>query len=705
MTQALSQAPAPRSQTGAGASHFRLDIQGLRTIAVGAVVLFHLWPLRLAGGFVGVDVFFVISGFLITGHLLREVNQTGSIRLGRFWSRRIARLLPDSFLVLLVVAVATFVIVPKDQWTDYFSQIRASALYFENWQLAWDSVDYMAMDSQPTAVQHYWSLSVEEQFYAVWPLLIVLALFVVKRFAPMYKAHTVLLILLSAVVAASLWYSIVATNRQQSWAYFASFTRVWEFAAGGIVALTASLVGRQALGSLGTALAGWMGVALIIWSAFAYSGATMFPGYAALIPVVGTMLVLYFGNSTSSWSPRTFLSLRPMVWIGGISYAVYLWHWPLVVMVPFVTGHQLTTVEKLAIGVVTLVLAQASTRLVEDPMRRGRLLGVPARAFAFAIVGAVIFVSITAVGSWQLARAKEAAELAVAERAGQPCIGPSALDPTNGCGDPMGTGEYLITPEVVAAQNEDVPFKECQAGGSQPTAIKCELGVDPQKATRHLALVGDSHATHWAPGFDEVANARGWTVDTFFKSSCPLVLSRRGTDLEKTREAGDSCEVWSREVLTRILRSDADTVVLSSYQSAYTWNARDDGLGSANPVEGFATVFEQIADSGKEVVVIKAIPRTFGSPVPGCLVENGRSAESCGLAREEALPDDQMEQAVQMLDRPDVRLVNLDDQFCDSTWCYPVVGDVVVYRDYSHLAPNYAKLLMPWVLPTLEDTR
>ena len=705
MTQALSQAPAPRSQTGAGASHFRLDIQGLRTIAVGAVVLFHLWPLRLAGGFVGVDVFFVISGFLITGHLLREVNQTGSIRLGRFWSRRIARLLPDSFLVLLVVAVATFVIVPKDQWTDYFSQIRASALYFENWQLAWDSVDYMAMDSQPTAVQHYWSLSVEEQFYAVWPLLIVLALFVVKRFAPMYKAHTVLLILLSAVVAASLWYSIVATNRQQSWAYFASFTRVWEFAAGGIVALTASLVGRQALGSLGAALAGWMGVALIIWSAFAYSGATMFPGYAALIPVVGTMLVLYFGNSTSAWSPKAFLSLRPMVWIGGISYAVYLWHWPLVVMVPFVTGHQLTAFAKIAIGIATLVLAQISTKFVEDPMRRGRLLGIPSRAFAFAIVGAIIFVGITGIGSWQLAREKEIAELAVSERIAQPCIGPSALDPTNGCGDPMGTGEYLVTPEAVATQNEDVPFKECQVGIRTSDVIECVLGVDPSEATRHLMLVGDSHATQWAPGLSEAAHEHVWTVDTFMKSSCPLTLSRRVLNSEQTSEAGDSCEAWSTEVLERVKQSDADTVVLTSYQSAYEWAERTDVSGYGDPVDGFAAVFAQIADTGKDVVVIKAVPRTAGGPVPGCLLSNSRTLESCGLLRKDALPEDYMAAAVEKLDRPDVRIVDLDDQFCDHTWCYPVVGDVVVYRDYSHLAPDYAKLLMPWVLPALEGAQ
>ena len=702
MTQTLTQPPAPTTRTGVGRSHFRLDLQGLRTIAVGAVVLFHLWPLRMPGGFIGVDVFFVISGFLITGHLLREVNQTGSLRLGRFWSRRIARLLPDSFLVLLLVAVATFTIVPKDLWTDYFAQIRASALYYENWQLAWDSVDYMAINSQSTAVQHYWSLSVEEQFYAVWPLLIVLALFIVKRFIPAYKAQTVLLVLLSAVFAGSLWFSIVATSRQQSWAYFASFTRVWEFALGGIVALTAWLIGRRALGSPGAALAGWLGIALIIWSAFAYSGATIFPGYAALVPVLGTMLVLYFGNSTSALAPKAFLSLRPMVWIGGISYAVYLWHWPLIVMVPFVTGHPLNAPEKLAIGAVTLVLAQFSTKFVEDPMRRGRLLGVPRRAFAFAIAGAVVFVAITALGTWQLAREKEAAEQAVAEQASQPCIGPLALDPAGNCGDPMGTGEYLVSPEIVAAQNEDVPFKECQATGSSPAVVECSLGVELEMASRHLVLAGDSHATHWAPGMDQAAVENGWTVDTFMKSSCPLTLSRRVLDNEQTSEAGDSCEAWSNEVLEKITHSEADTVILSSYQSAYKWTARVDAPEYGDPVDGFAAAFAQIADSGKQVVVIKAVPRTFGDSVPGCLVANGRSVVDCGASRGEALPEDLMAEAVEMLDRPDVTIVNLDEQFCDDTWCYPVVGDVVVYRDYSHLAPNYAKLLMPWVLPALQ---
>lgn len=679
----------------AAPAHFRDDIQGLRTLAVAVVVLFHLWPNRMSGGYVGVDVFFVISGFLITGHLLREATLTGTVNLTRFWARRIARLLPASFLVLALVLIATFLVVPQGLWPNYFAQIRASALYFQNWELAWSSVDYMAIGSDPTAVQHYWSLSVEEQFYLVWPTLLVLALYFSRRKRGHTRSSRALLVLLIAVFALSFAFSIVETQQRQSWAYFASFTRVWEFAVGGIVALAIPALSRGWLHSIGGALAGWVGIGLIVWAAFSYSSQTLFPGYAAAAPVVGAALLLLFGNSPNRISPRTFLSLRPAVWVGNISYSVYLWHYPLIVLVPVVTLRDLSTADKAMIIAVTLLAAQLSTRYLENPLRNGALRARPA-AFTFAIVGGAIFLGATAAGYALLQRDIQVNQERAAELVQKGCVGPAALDPARDCGEPMGPGDYVLEPEIVMANNEDVPYKQCQQGITAAEVLDCHIGVDEDGSKRKVILAGDSHATHWAPSIAAYAEKNGWSVEGYFKASCPISKSRRVLEAEQTSEAQDSCEAWTEEVLARITQSDADTVVLTSYQSAYDWGG--DRVGDyADPVQGFAALFEQIADSGKQVVVIKAVPRTQGAPVPGCLMTHGRDVQACGLSRAEALPDDKMALAVKELNRDDVQLIDLDDQFCDAEWCYPVVGDVVVYRDYSHLTPEYAELLAPWV--------
>lgn len=692
---------------------FRLDIQGLRAVAVGAVLLFHLWPNRVPGGFVGVDVFFVISGFLITGHLLREVTATGTVNLPRFWSRRVARLLPDAFLVLAATMVATFLLVPRAVWGDYFSQIRASALYFENWQLAWDAVDYMAIGADATAVQHYWSLSVEEQFYLVWPVLIVVALMVVAWLSRRANASAfsgngslprrVILALMSAILVASLTYSVFKTSVDSAWAFFSSFTRAWEFALGGIVALTVPLVSRVFRDSLAAALLAWVGLIMVVTAAMAYSEQTPFPGYAALLPTVGTSMLLAFGDGASRFGVRALLSWRPMVWLGGVSYAVYLWHWPLIILTPFATHTPLTMWQKVAIGAVTLVLAQLSTRFIEDPLRRGRPLARPGRAFTFAAVGGLVFVLCVAGAQWSLNREAARQSSLVAERVGDPCVGPGALDPNNRCSSIMGDGPYLVSPEVVALQNKGAELGECQQNGKVADVRTCQIGAAGEAAKFEVIVAGDSHATQWFPGFEEAGTRDGWRVTTFSKSGCPVSMSSRVLDVEETTDNRESCDQWVDDVIEQIIDSDADVVVLTSYQSAYEWDQKVDGSGTEDPVEGFAQAMEAIADSGKKVVVIKAVPRTNGTYVATCLEKNGRSLEQCGVSREEGLPPDLMEQAVEHLDRPDVTLVDLDDQFCDEDWCYPVVGDVVVYRDYSHISAEWSRLLAPFIMTEVES--
>ena len=276
---------------------YRPEVQGLRALAVGLVVLYHLWPDRLTGGYVGVDVFFVISGYLITSHLQRELQATGSIQLKRFWARRIRRLLPASLLVLAVSAVGVVALLPATVWMQSARQIGAAALYVQNWALAGDAVDYMAADNVPTVAQHYWSLSVEEQFYLVWPVLIlVLARWSWRsrgrRAAP---GRGMLVPGLVVLALASLAWSVVATATDRSAAYFVTPTRVWEFAAGALLAL----LGVARLGpSRGAGLAlGRAGRDRRVRAAVRRRHA--FPGWIALVPVLGTVAVIAAGTTAA----------------------------------------------------------------------------------------------------------------------------------------------------------------------------------------------------------------------------------------------------------------------------------------------------------------------------------------------------------------------------------------------------------------------
>ena len=272
----------------------RWDVQGLRAFAVLAVVLYHLWPQRLPGGFVGVDVFFVISGYLITGHLLREQARSGRIALGAFWARRAKRLLPGAFLTIAATGAAVLALVPSTLWGQYGRELIASTVYVQNWQLASDSVDYLASDNQPSPFQHFWSLSVEEQFYIALPLLLVLLAALLRRtgrHAPVTTAR----VLLGAVVVLSFAWCVVETRTAPGIAYFSTATRAWEFALGGLASTLTLSRPVTARASAIRTLGAWLGVAGLVGSLWVITPSTPFPGAAALLPVVSAALVVSFG--------------------------------------------------------------------------------------------------------------------------------------------------------------------------------------------------------------------------------------------------------------------------------------------------------------------------------------------------------------------------------------------------------------------------
>src|SRR5215212_8279567 len=359
-------------------SRFRADVEGLRAVAVLAVVVYHAGLSQVRGGFVGVDVFYVLSGFLITGLLWEELQTTAGLRLGAFYGRRARRLLPAAVLVLMVTLAASWVWLSPLQARGAARDAAAAALYVANYRFALQRTDYLA-DASPSPLQHYWSLGVEEQFYLLWPLLLLVVFLAGRRLR--VRSPAVAAAALVPVGVGSFALSLRLTVVAQPWAFFSLPTRAWELAAGGLVALAASRLAR--LPGLAAATLGWLGLEAILWSITRFGPSTPFPGAAALFPVAGTAAVLAAGCAAPRLGPSLLLGRWPLQLGGRLSYAWYLWHWPLLVLAPAVVGHPLSPVPRLGLAAAGGLLAAATVRLVENPVRfLARLAARPSRSLA-----------------------------------------------------------------------------------------------------------------------------------------------------------------------------------------------------------------------------------------------------------------------------------------------------------------------------------
>ncbi|MBM7829599.1 peptidoglycan/LPS O-acetylase OafA/YrhL [Agromyces cerinus] len=328
-------------------------------------MLHHGWPAVAPAGYMGVDVFFVVSGFLITGLLLRDAERRGRISLRTFYLRRARRILPAALIVLAAVSVLTIALVPQREWRSWFREIVASALYYENWQLAIDSQIPRRADLESTPVQHFWSLSVEEQFYLFWPLLLIVAIWFAARRG--VGSRRVLLPLLGAVTAASFVHCIVLTVQEPALAYFSTFTRMWEFGVGGLLALVAAtpLRGHEPL----RAAVSIAGLVVIVVPIVAFRSPDYFPGAIVLAPVVGTLAVIWAGMPQLAWSPARLAALPPVQWMGDVSYSLYLWHWPIFMFVPYLTGLPSPPWLMVLLVAFSFLVAGLSKRYIEDPFR------------------------------------------------------------------------------------------------------------------------------------------------------------------------------------------------------------------------------------------------------------------------------------------------------------------------------------------------
>lgn len=679
---------------------FRADIQALRAVAVGLVVLNHLWPSRMTGGFVGVDVFFVISGFLITTHLVKELSATSKISLAKFYARRIKRLLPAAFLVLAVSSVAVFLWVPYAHWAATARETMMSVLYVENWSLAAQSVDYSALNNQATVAQHYWSLSVEEQFYIFWPLALYGLYHLGRKLGAPRRA---LLLGMAAMGLGSLAFSIYFTDTSPSPAYFATPVRVWEFACGGLLGLLASrIMPTRGLGSA-LAAAGWVAIA---GAALTFSPATQFPGWTAMLPVAGTLAVIAGGMNQASSPLNAVVAWKPVQLVGDVSYSIYLWHWPMIVVAPFILSTPLNSWHKVAIALLCLPLAWATKTLVEDKGKSWRIMGTRPRA-TFAAMGAGIVILGLVSGGLVLGAGsrQDQALLVSAQLLQNPCAGPAALPVSDKCPDPLGPATSTVMGD---ANRYYASAPECVVDPSRkPPGVKVVAVCDysgGRKDAESVWLTGDSHAEQWKLAVLELAKANHWKLNYSLLGGCPVAdvnfTGYRGNKDEKVTQA---CMEGARSIAAMIEEERPSKVFYSIFARE---ELIDDGSGRSQEdqyVQALPKFWNRWAEAGSTVVVLADPPLNGSIRDTNCVALKPEDPLSCAVDRKKAHPADPLVAAAKAVKSERVKLVDLTDHFCDQNLCYAVVGRMPVYFDPDHLNGEFSTLMAPFIARRLAE--
>ena len=690
----------------------RSDIEGLRAVAVLLVLLFHAGVPGMGGGYVGVDVFFVISGFLITSLMLTEREESGRVSLAGFYSRRIRRILPMASLVAVATLAASWVWLEPLRLTGLSTDVLASAGFSSNFVFASRGADYLQSTLPPSPLQHFWSLAVEEQFYVVWPALVALVCTgVAASRASLVRARVA--VLAAVTVVASFAACMVQMSSSQVLAFYRPHTRAFELAAGALLACVPASGG--AMMRRIEAVLSWCGLVAVIGCAFIFDGNTRFPGPWAAVPVVAAVLVLR-GGDTTNWSPDVLLRFRPLQWMGSRSYSSYLWHWPVIVIAAASIGRDLSVSEGLVCLAMAIALAELSYRFLENPVRRRHdLLG--ARAFAF---GAAMLLVVAAVGA--VARANPP-DLATGPDATTPQITltsttvPETPQPGESTVPPVDSTLVAVTPVLPAATPAIQPIadalyamnvppnlkpslsgalgdqpviyeNDCHAGFSMVKPKDCVYG-DPASSVV-VGLYGDSHAAQWFPAFEKVAIKNKWRLVTYTKRGCPPAdIEVYSKVLGKVYR---ECGPWRRNVLAKMKADGVQVVFVAAFDRLLDATTRI-------PVwqkpwrDGLQGTVDTLRAAGITPVLVEDTPWP-GQDVPTCLSANRSSVTACNATVTAGVRPDLAEMRDDFA-RNGVPVLRTRQWFCTDTQCPVIVGNLLVYRDDNHMTVTWSRFIAP----------
>ncbi|QTX05253.1 acyltransferase family protein [Agromyces archimandritae] len=672
MTRTMERTAAPANRPPRGP--VRADIQGLRAFAVLVVIANHLFR-QPQGGFVGVDVFFVISGYLITAHMLRELESHGRLSFADFYRRRARRIIPAATATIVVTVIAAAVLLPRSRAIQAGIDGVWAFFFGANWRALATDTDYFQLGLPPSPFQHFWSLSVEEQFYFVWPLLAAGAFLLTTRAFPRLARPLLIVGIAFALVSAvSFAWAMIASAQDPSAAYFSTFTRAWELGAGAVLAAVLARPWRLPFAAR-IALA-WAGVVGLVVSVFAIPPDVVFPAPTALLPVLSAVLVISAGSGISSAAyDRALAPLTSRVsgYLGDISYSLYLWHFPVIVLLPALlpTGEPLFVVAAL---VLTAALSVASYHLIEQPVRRsGWLLGHERASGADArrhrrhlpVLAGLAIAGVVAGGltAWRIA-APPAPQVSAADECFGAAAAPGIPDP---CTPELAAADALLPSVDELADDTGVGFF-CWRGETEPLR-SCTFGSEDADATR-VALVGDSHAAMVIPALRDRVAALGWRVDTYTGYGCQW----------RAPATGDCGDVMD-EIQDRLERGEAYDIVITT---AARWAVVD---AVSAPGE-YADAWAPVAERGTRVIVVGDAPNVEEHAL-SCLARLGAEPSECGTDADTATrPADPLKAASALV--PAAHYVDTRDLYCDEERCPAVIGNAIVYRDTAgHVTGTY----------------
>ncbi|AHG89279.1 acyltransferase 3 [Gemmatirosa kalamazoonensis] len=640
---------------------FRPDLEGLRGLAILLVVLFHAEVAGLAGGFVGVDVFFVLSGFFITGLLVREYANEGTVDVPAFYGRRALRLLPPLFLVLLATLAAVMWLWAPIDRAEIASSARAVALSWGNVAFASNAVDYFGSRENP--LLHTWSLGVEEQFYLVWaPLVLVVALLAERRRAAVGGERDAglakgLLAGFAVLGVASLAGCIWLTRTAQPWAFFGTATRLWEFALGGALAVTIDRrAGAHAFGTV-LQVAGLVAIGVAVAT---YDRITPYPGTAALLPALGAVALVLGGRVAPESVVSRALGARGLRWLGRLSYAWYLWHWPLVGL-GAVLHPDLGVGGRLAWSAAALGLAWVTYTFVERSARDGQLARIPTHWLPGAALAASVGAALVAHGATR-----------VAER--------QASRPDQ---------------RAFAAARDDRMRHECWASADRAAVGPCVFGDTSSRTT--VVLFGDSHAEHWLGALDRVGRERGWRIALMVMGGCPVAdMPEQGGTRAKRSSA---CARHREATIQRIIAMRPTAAVLSSWDHYVPMKGRPTPWQVSSDVweQGLRRTYTRLAGAGIPIAVVRGTPRTWFD-VPACLSRRAASlpfAGECTYDRAASLSEVAASAQTAAARGLRVRIVDMNDQICATPRCGVVRNGAIVFTDDNHLTASFSRSVAP----------
>jgi peptidoglycan/LPS O-acetylase OafA/YrhL len=700
---------------------FRPDLEGLRAVAVVLVLLYHAAVPGFSGGYVGVDVFFVLSGFLITGLLLREVRRTGTVSLPTFYARRARRLLPASALVLLVTVVASFFIMPPLRVPDVAGDAAAAAMYVSNIRFALQATDYLQAEMAPSPILHFWSLGVEEQFYIFWPAIVLVA----TRGGG--DAARRIGIVAGFIAVGSFLLSLYLTQANQPWAFFSLPTRAWELGLGAFLAIGATQLAR--IPARPAAVLAWVGLAMVALSGVVLSTGTPFPGIAALLPTVGSALVIAGGFRQAPFAPGRWLSMAIPRFLGRISYSLYLWHWPLLILPAVALDMKLPWWARGLLVLASIGAAAATQRWVEDPLRHGRGIGtLPRRNLAMAGALTVLVatfslgIGVRATNALQGTATGDAtadeqeldeilgglvppspiATIPAASPTPTPDAGatpaaspppspspvpttaPASLPPTPGGPVPAG-----LRPSIGEARTDfPLPWDDgCHVRQEDTISGSCTYANTSSSTT--IVLAGDSHALSWFPAVNRLATERGWRLVSLTKSFCALVDVPQWSP--NFKRVYTECDTWRENTYRRIEAEKPDLVLIANSRmfraASLDWRQRAEAWR-----RGMANTLARITPAAGQVVLIGDTPRSVFD-VPVCLSAHPDDTLACATPFEKSVSLIWLAEEEAAAAAGGAGFVDPTLWVCPTGPCPAVIGNFMVLRDEHHLTIPFSGAL------------